>query len=74
MATTKEKRNRIDAMASEETGETCPAHCIGTTRGGHKLYQFSPGWWPVAELSDGLFVPSSGLRRNRDGNYVVPRS
>lgn len=43
------------------TGETAPAHLIGTTEDGRQLYQAIEGWEPVGEYEcdeDGNWIPA----------------
>ncbi len=62
---------KINAMRNETTGEIGCAHYIGQTKTGKLLYAPASGWEPVAQLGDGTYQPSTGLRRNCDGYYVV---
>ena len=71
MATARENRRRIDAMMSDATREIEPAHLIGYTGSGKRIYQSFVGWRPVAQMSDGSYRDSAGYRLNRDGDLVI---
>ncbi len=65
------KARKIDAIRNDRTGEIEPAHLLGTTKSGKPLYKFYEGWTPVAQMQDGTYRDSTGLRCDRDGNYTV---
>ncbi len=65
------KTHKIDAMMNDATCKIDPAHEIGTTRSGKRIYARYNGWSPVAQMDDGTYRPSTGLRLDRDANYIV---
>ncbi len=65
------KTRKIDAMRFDRTGEIEPAHLLGTTRTGKEIYKRYDGWTPVAMMEDGSYRDSTGLRLDRDANYIV---
>ena len=67
------KTRKIDAMMCDATGEIDSPHLIGTTGSGKPVYARYDGWSPVAQMDDGTYRPSTGLRLDRDANYIVSR-